>query len=300
MSQQAKAQDKKQNWPLVSVLVPCFNHEKYIEECLLSILQQDYANLELIVVNDGSTDRSSEVISALQQCYSFQFYSQRNQGVSAALNNALTHAKGDFIVTHDSDDVMLPGRLQRQVSYLLEYPEVGCVGARAITINEQGERSKAPKNKDQNVKRYGFSELFKIAYAVGAPVAMYRHEAIKRVGGYDPRIKIQDFQITLKIAYLGYRVDILPAYVTLYRRHDTNISKTAYKSQLDYDLAVINAYRDELGYNSAKVSVTNKALKEAVVDDPYFAWQLFKALPVLQWNWVTLKRFRRFVTKRFF
>ncbi|MFI8480486.1 glycosyltransferase family 2 protein [Pseudomonas sp. NPDC078700] len=287
-------------WPLVSVLVPCYNHEKYIEESLLSILQHDYDNIELIVVNDGSTDGSADVINGLRQRYDFQFYSQSNQGVSAALNNALAHARGEFIVTHDSDDIMLPGKLRYQVGYLLDNPDVGCVGARAIMVNSKGEQCKAPKVKTQKIKRFDFSELLELAFAVGGPVAVYRREAIDRAGGYDPAIKIQDFQITLKIAHLGYRVDMLPGFVMLYRRHDTNISKTAYKSQLDYDMAVIDAYQDHAGYASAKVSVINKALKEAVVDDPAFAWKLFKGLPIHKWNLVTWKRFRRFLTKRFF
>lgn len=284
-------------WPLVSVLVPCFNHERYIEECLLSILRQDYENLELIVVNDGSTDSSAEKIEALRKVHGFQFYQQENKGVSAALNNALSHAQGEFIITHDSDDVMLAGRLRRQISYMLEHSEVGLLGAKVIYIDSNGKPIKHKVSDNVRIRRWSFDELLADAYAVGAPVAVYRREAIDRVGGYDPAIKVQDFQMTLKIAEAGYKVDILPDRVTLYRRHETNISKTAYKSQLTYDLQVIEAYRSNPAYESGRLAIINKALKESVVVDKKFARDLFASVSVFRWNRVTWKRFRHFVFK---
>lgn len=284
-------------WPLVSILVPCFNHEHYIEECLLSILRQDYDNFELIVVNDGSTDASAEKIEALRQIHGFQFYQQENQGVSAALNTALNHAQGEFIITHDSDDVMLEGRVRRQVAYMQEHPEVGLLGAKVIYIDAEGTRIKHRVSDHGEVQRWTFDELLASAYAVGAPVALYRREAIDKVGGYDPKIKVQDFQMTLKIARLDYRVDILPDFVTLYRRHDTNISKVEYKSQLTYDLQVIEAYKDSPAYELARLAVINKALKESVVADKPFARGLFASVPVYRWNRLTWKRFRHFIFK---
>jgi alpha-1,6-rhamnosyltransferase len=284
-------------WPLVSVLVPCFNHDLYIEECLLSILQQDYDNFELIVVNDGSTDRSAEKIEALRKVHGFQFYQQENMGVSAALNNALGHARGEFIITHDSDDVMLAGRIRRQVSYMQEHPEVGLLGAKVIYIDAKGKPLKHKPIVNPQVQRWSFDQLLADAYAVGAPVAMYRRAAIDKVGGYDPTIKVQDFQMTLRVAEVGYQVDILPDRVTLYRRHDTNISKTAYKSQLIYDLKVIEAYKDNPAYEAGRLAIINKALKESVVADKKFARSLFASVPVHRWNRLTWKRFRHFVFK---
>lgn len=281
--------------PLVSILVPCYNHERYIEECLLSILKQDYDNIELIVINDGSTDSSGEKIKALAATHSFQYYEQANQGVSAALNHALGHARGDYIVTHDSDDVMLPGRLQLQVSYLVEHPEVGCVGGQVTYIDAQGAPLKREASRHTEIERFDFARLLALAHAVGAPVAMYRREAIERAGGYDPSIRIQDFQMTLKIASLGYRIDVLPQVLTLYRRHDSNISKTAYKSQLTYDMQVIDCYRDHPAYGQARVVVINKALKQAVRYDFPLARQLFASLPLRTWNRVTWKRFKRYL-----
>lgn len=80
--------------PLVSIVAPCYNAEKYLEEALESIFAQDYENREVIIVDDGSTDNSYAMLQALQSTYKFQLYTQPNQGVSAALNHGLRYAKG--------------------------------------------------------------------------------------------------------------------------------------------------------------------------------------------------------------
>nr|WP_207882826.1 glycosyltransferase [Pseudomonas sp. 30_B] len=282
-------------YPLISVLVPCYNRERYIEDALLSILEQDYPNFELIVVDDGSQDASIERIEALQQRHDFQFYRQANQGVSAALNTALSHARGELVATPDSDDIMMPGRLSLQARYMKEHPEVGCLGGRVIYIDADGKRLKGEPR--DGVRRYSFDDLLGKAIAIGATVAMYRRDAIERAGGYDPEIRIQDFQMSLKIAHLGYRVEVLPDVVSGYRRHEGNLSKTAYKRQLDYDRMAVAPYRDHPAYAAGMTCIVNKALKQSVVGDKGYAWSLLLQLPPWRWNRVTWRRIRHLLFK---
>ncbi|WEJ71756.1 glycosyltransferase [Pseudomonas sp. PSE14] len=282
-------------YPLISVLVPCYNRERYIEETLLSILEQDYPNFELIVVDDGSQDASVERIQALQQRFDFQFYRQANQGVSAALNTALRHARGELVATPDSDDIMMPGRLSLQANYMTDHPEVGCLGGRVVYIDADGKRLKGEQR--NGIRSYSFDDLLGHAIAIGATVAMYRREAIERVGGYDPEIRIQDFQMTLKIAHLGYRVEVLPDVVSGYRRHDGNFSKTAYRRQFDYDCMTVAPYRDHPAYLAGMTCIVNKALKQSVVGDKAYAWSLLLQLPPWRWNRVTWRRIRHLLFK---
>lgn len=281
--------------PLISVLVPCYNRERYIEEALLSILQQDYPNFELIVVDDGSQDASAEKIEALRQQYDFQFYRQDNQGVSAALNTALSHARGEFVATPDSDDIMLPGHLSRQAAYLEAHSEVGCVGGKVVYVDEQGRRIKSEKA--TGVRRFTFDELLSTAHAVGGGTAMYRYSVLQQVGRYDPEIRIQDFQITLKIAHSGYGVDVLPDLGTLYRQHPGNLSKAAYKRQFDYDRMAVAPYRDHPAYSAGMTCIVNKALKQSVIGDKAYAWSLLLQLPPWRWNRVTWRRIRHLLFK---
>lgn len=134
--------------PLVSVVCACFNISKYLHEAIASIYAQGYPNLELIVVDDGSTDDTYERLAMLRERHGFQLYRQANRGVSDALNHGLRHARGEFVMTPDLDDILLPGALDTRVDYLLAHPEVGCVGGFNICIDSAG----------NEVARDGFSE----------------------------------------------------------------------------------------------------------------------------------------------
>ncbi len=289
--------------PLVSVLVPCFNYARYVGETLRSVLAQDYTNFELIVVDDGSSDESVQVIQqTLDEARGnslvrrIEFIQQANQGVSAALNTALLHAHGEFIATFDADDLMPPGRLALQADYLARQPKVGCLGGGAVRIDEKG-RHLPKKEKKRQVQRYDFSQALAEALVVGGNIAVYRREAMDKAGGYDPAIKIQDFQMTLKVAHAGYFVDVLPEVVTLYRKHDGSLSKN-YKAEYRYGLEVIAPYRDHPEYLAAKASLITKALRMAVVYDKTFGWSLIRQVPLRLWDRQLFKRLRHLVLKK--
>ncbi|WP_150299578.1 glycosyltransferase family 2 protein [Pseudomonas profundi] len=288
--------------PLVSVLVPCFNYARYVGDAIASILQQDYPNFELVVVDDGSTDNSFEVINEAVRVYgkeslvrNVEVISQENAGVSAALNAGLARANGEFIATFDADDLMVPGRLGLQVAYLKNNPSVGCLGGRAARIDEKGNLL-ANKIKDKGVSSYDFEAALACALVVGGNLAMYRREALTLVGGYDPDIKVQDFQMTLKVAHAGYRVDVLPDTITLYRKHHGSLS-SQYRSELEYGLKLIELYKSYPGYESAKARLLVKAMRFAVTDDKSFAWSLLRQIPFKQWDVKTLKRVRYLLFK---
>ncbi|MEB0160239.1 glycosyltransferase family 2 protein, partial [Pseudomonas sp. AH2 (2023)] len=209
--------------PLVSIVAPCYNAEKYLEEALKSIFSQDYTNVEVIIVDDGSTDNSYAMLEALQNTYDFQLFTQTNQGVSAALNHGLKYANGKYVSTPDLDDIMLPESVRVRADYLDKHPEVGCVGALVVYMDSEGNNVKTQKLAE--IQRLGFDEILSNAIVVGAPVSLYRMDALRAAGFYEPSIKVQDFQMTLKIADQGYQIHVLPISVTRYRRHPNNLSR---------------------------------------------------------------------------
>lgn len=244
--------------PLVSVVAPCFNAEKYLEEALRSIYEQDYPNFEVIIVDDGSTDNSYAMLEQLQKVHGFQLYRQQNQGVSAALNFGLRHARGDYVATPDLDDIMLPHSLSVRAAYLDQHSEVGCVGALVIYIDSEGQETK--RQNGNRIRQLDFDYLLGNAYVCGAPVSLYRMEALRAAGFYDPEIKVQDFQMTLRIASQGYQIHKLPVLVTRYRRHPDNLSRR-YKVLLDADLRTIEPYQSHPAYERGRTELVNKALK---------------------------------------
>jgi len=278
--------------PLVSIIAPCYNAEKFLEAAIESIFAQDYENFEVIIVDDGSTDDSYAMLEALQSKYSFQLYRQANQGVSATLNHGLQYAKGTYVATPDLDDIMLPESVRVRAEYLDQHPQLGCVGALIIYMDCDGNETK--RQSRDYIEHLDFEKVLSEAVVVGAPVALYRLEAVKAAGLYNPQIKVQDFQMTLKIAHQGYGIDVLPTCVTLYRRHANNLSRR-YKVLLDADLQTIEPYRSYPGYQSGRTYIINKALKYAVVSDKAYAWKLIRSIPLRHMTSKTLRRFKRLV-----
>jgi alpha-1,6-rhamnosyltransferase len=286
---------KNDSMPLVSIIAPCYNAEKYLDVALASIFAQDYPNVEVIIVDDGSTDNSVPMLRALQGQYDFQLYSQANQGVSAALNHGLRYARGEYVCTPDLDDIMLPSSVRLRADYLNQHPEVGCVGALIIYMDSDGNDTKSQKL--DGIQKLSFDEILGDALVVGAPVSLYRMDALKTVDFYDPEIRVQDFQMTLKIASKGYEVHVLPVSVTRYRRHPNNLSRR-YKVLFDADMRTIAPYRSHPAYNRGLTAIINKALKYAVVSDKKYAWTLLRSIPLRQFNRTTFRRFKRLLLHR--
>ncbi|WP_213876509.1 glycosyltransferase family 2 protein [Pseudomonas sp. dw_358] len=278
--------------PLVSIIAPCYNGEKYLEEALAGIYSQTYPNLEVIIVDDGSVDGSWALLERLQQVYGFQLYRQKNQGVSAALNHGLRYAQGKYVATPDLDDIMLPESVAVRVAFMEEHPETGICAGNSKYIDSEGKVLKEEKRRVAS--RYDFAETLADARVCGAPSALYRMEALKAAAFYDPFIQVQDFQITLRITHAGYFVDAIPILITLYRRHPNNLSRR-YKKVLTADLAAIAPYRNHPAYESGRAALLHKALKYAVREDRADAWRLLRQVPPSQWNRVTFQRFKRLV-----
>jgi alpha-1,6-rhamnosyltransferase len=281
--------------PLVSIVAPCYNAEKYLEEAIKSIFAQQYPNFEVIVVDDGSSDNSITLLKQLQQTHDFQLYTQPNQGVSAALNHGLRYAKGTYVSTPDLDDIMLPQSLRIRADYLDKNPDVGCVGALIIYMDSDGNTIKQQK-RDQ-IRTYDFDQVLSGAVVIGAPVALYRMSAMRHAGFYASQLRVQDFQMTLRIARLGYEIHELPVCTTRYRRHANNLSRK-YRVLLQADLEAIAPYTDHPAYQSARTQLVNKALKYAVVEDKKEAWRLLRSIPWRHLNRTSFRRLKRLMLHR--
>src|SRR5690554_2346492 len=125
----------------VSVLIPAFNRAEFIKETVNSVLNQEYPNVELIVVDDGSTDGTFEILSEYAGQGKLKLLThpgRENKGQSAALNLALDAASGEFVAILDSDDLFLPGKLSAQVEYLHNHPDVGLVYGMGEGIDGSG------------------------------------------------------------------------------------------------------------------------------------------------------------------
>jgi glycosyltransferase involved in cell wall biosynthesis len=120
---------------LVSVVIPCFNRADYLQQTLTSICGQSYADMEIVVVDDGSTDRTASLVAQFDDSRII-YIKQENRGVSAARNTGLFNTKGEFIVFFDSDDVMTPDFIERRVDLLKANPDIGFSAAMICTFTD--------------------------------------------------------------------------------------------------------------------------------------------------------------------
>jgi glycosyltransferase involved in cell wall biosynthesis len=135
--------------PFVSVVMPVYNAGQYLRDAIDSILSQTYKDFEFIIIDDGSTDCSPDILKefAGQDARIVILTNERNEGIVHALNRGIASAKGKYIVRMDADDISLPGRFIKQVEYMEGHPSTGVCGASLSYINAQGE--------DSGILRYG-------------------------------------------------------------------------------------------------------------------------------------------------
>ena len=138
------------NKPLVSIGLPVFNDAKYLKETIDSILNQTYKNIELIIVDDGSTDESLDIINKFQDERIKVYVDGINYGLQVRLNQITKLAKGDYLARMDSDDLMHPNRINAQIKILLKNPNIDVLGSNAFTINETGKLTGVRYTYDEN------------------------------------------------------------------------------------------------------------------------------------------------------
>ena len=205
--------------PLVSVVMPVYNGEKYVSEAIESILAQTFTDFEYIIVDDGSQDRSAEII----RCYQGRDKRIRilthecNLGGADARNQALALACGEFIAAMDGDDVCPPERLRKQVDHLQRNPGIGALGAGALAVDEDL-RSLYRFNLPERHALIAFN-LFVGSFLIH-PTVMIRRELLETVGGYETgRRTAIDTELWSRLMWRT-RFANLPDTLLLYRRHD--------------------------------------------------------------------------------
>lgn len=273
--------------PLVSVVISSYNHGPYIEASILSVLQQSYARVELLVVDDGSTDDSVERIRQLQAVHGFDFRIQENQGLSRTLNGLVERARGELIAPFGSDDIMLPDRLERQVAYLKDKPEVGICAGNVRYMDEQG--ALLTRQAWYPSRRLVFEDvLLNRKPGAPAPTLLFRREALQAVGGFDPSIRLEDVYIELMITRHGYCIDVMEDVLAHYRMHASNTYKN-YAFMVEAMLATLSRFSDHPRYTEARNAYLNSMLLKTAGRDRALSRRLLRQLPLGAWNLKTLR-----------
>lgn len=280
--------------PLVSVIIASYNHAPYIELSILSVLAQTYPHIELLVVDDGSTDDSVERIRRLSEKHGFNFRTQANQGLASTLNDCIARSRGRLIAPFGSDDIMMPERIAVQVAYMRDKPEVGICAANIEVIDSNGEPLPR-RSRTRKFRRLDFEDVFDSETpGAPAPTLLFRREALERVGGFDPEIRLEDLLVELKITHSGYFIDILGDVLAKYRVHETNTYKN-HRFMIDNVLKSYAEFSNHPAYPRVCARFLNSMLLKCAREERPLARELLKKLPLRYWNSKTLRALFRMV-----
>ncbi|MBD1995857.1 glycosyltransferase family 2 protein [Leptolyngbya sp. FACHB-541] len=215
--------------PLVSVIIPAYNAEAFIQRTLTSVLSQTYKNLEVLVIDDGSTDRTVEIVQAMAEGdRRIHLLQQPNSGVAAARNLGIKHAKGEFIAPLDADDIWYPQNIEKQVQCFLTSDEtVGLVYSWSVDIDEKdvptGEFRAA------NIGGYIYKALICHNFLGNASASLIRRTCLEKVGYYNQELRKQgaegceDWDLYLRIAEY-YQFRAIPEFLIGYRKISSSMS----------------------------------------------------------------------------
>jgi glycosyltransferase involved in cell wall biosynthesis len=299
--------------PLVTVVCVCYNHERFVEEAIKSVVAQTYPNLQIIVLDDGSTDSSVKKIKSID----FQgrevdyLLLEKNVGYCKAFNNALSQIKGEFFVDFATDDVMMPERVEKQVHKFQSLDgSFGVVFTDAVYIDEQGFELR--HHYDYMFRKgllkevpegYIYQNLLS-RYFIAAPTMLTRTQVIQDLKGYDENLSFEDFDFWIRSS-IRYQYAFLNEKLTRIRKTSGSMSTTLYHAgdkQLHSTYLVCKKAqvlnRDDKD-NQALAERVKYELRHAVLTSNYVEAALFfnllndlKKISILDRLWISVSRAR--------
>jgi glycosyltransferase involved in cell wall biosynthesis len=225
--------------PTLSVCMPVYNAERYIREAAESILHQTFTDFEFIIIDDGSTDDSREILEELARNDArIRLVSRPNTGYTKALNEALGLARGTYLARMDADDVSMPQRFEKQFAYLTAHPECVLVGSRILTIDPFGSPLYEPNHKLSH-EDIELQLLCGVGWAIVHPAAMMVREHVTALGGYRVQMEpSEDLDLFLRLAERG-RIANLPEVLLHYRQHIKSVNHTRFEEQNRVTVAIV-------------------------------------------------------------
>ncbi len=223
------------NSPLVTIICLCYNHARFVEEAIQSVWHQTYQNIELIIVDDASTDNSVEVIQKLiQDKPQISFIANtENLGSCRSFNKALKLAKGNYFIDLAADDVLLPDRVQKGVALLREKgSEYGVQFSDAEIIDEEGKHLRYHSTifPHSSIPQGDVYPFVINRYFICSPTMMFTRAVMELLNGYDEALAFEDFDLWVR-ASRKYKFCYLPEVLIKRRMVSTSMSKAQFKGK---------------------------------------------------------------------
>ncbi|MFP4573034.1 MAG: glycosyltransferase family 2 protein [Desulfobacterales bacterium] len=264
--------------PKVTVIIPCYNRERYIEKTVESVLSQTIQNIELIVVDDGCTDNSRQILEQYKDCIRILEHPGRiNKGQSAALNLGIVASRGEYVAFLDSDDLFAPEKIEKQVKFLEAHPEIGLVYANGHTIDENGTILHRIYG-DNHHEESDPNRVLLDCYFLLPNNSLVRKDVLLKAGFFDESFRsAQDHDLAIRIAEIT-RIAYLDEPLFFYRRHKESISRRNAMLRWKNGFRILNKARLRYNYRvstlSGRLAVLNFRLGQCYREEG----QYFKAV----------------------
>ncbi|AGB42129.1 putative glycosyltransferase [Halobacteroides halobius DSM 5150] len=264
--------------PKVSVIIPSYNHEKYIAEAINSVLNQTFQDFELIIVDDGSNDNSVEVIKSFTDSRIDLFCFKENQGASVVVNKCIDRARGKYIAILNSDDIFVLDKLEKQVQFLDKYSEIGAVFSYVELIDETGKQFKDEShdyyktfNQKNRTRFEWLNYFFNHGNCLCHPSVLIRKECYNTIGYYDERLaQLPDFDFWVRLC-MKYNIYIMPEQLIKFRIRDDekNISANTPQNKIRSSWELPKILKNFLDINSDDILKIFPGLREDIdyIDD---------------------------------
>lgn len=223
--------------PLVSVVMPTYNDEVFIACAIQSVLDQEYKNFELIVINDGSADKTSDIVySFVQRDPRVKLYTQVNKGVSAARNKGISLAVGEYIAFIDSDDIWLPEKLLLQMSLFQESGDIDFISCYAAIIDKNSNLTGLRTG--ENLNGEVLSQILSVNGIPCGSTPIVRKSILEKLNGFDEDLKVsEDFDLWVRCAgCCNFKTVLKP--LVAYRRSSNRLS-SLYREIIDANMKII-------------------------------------------------------------
>lgn len=222
--------DHRKSDPKLSIVMCVYNTERYVRESLESVFNQPFKNFELIIINDGSTDGTRDILIEYAERSNVRLLENKfNEGIPVSRNRGLLCAKGRYIAIHDADDIVLPERFIRQVRYLDNHDEIVVLGTHAFKINTVGQVVGSmvyPPNTTEKAYRLIHQAKFN---PIIDPSSMYRRDIILDYGGYSMESQwrtVSDFHLWCRLLSNNLRISNLEERLIKYRLNPDGLTRT--------------------------------------------------------------------------
>lgn len=265
---------ENKEYPMVSVIVPAYNHEKYIEQCLNSIIGQTYPNIEIIVINDGSTDGTLLGINKFKDVKNLKIINQQNIGLCKTLNVGIDLAKGKYIAIVASDDYWIANKIEKQVFFMEKYPEFGMCCAKAYEFTED-QNIVGVAGLVNNVSELRFENLIN-GNKIAALTVLIKKDVLLKVGYFDENLYMEDWDMWLRISN-KYKIGFLDEFVAYYRRHSTNISSKVILMET-CKMMTLAKWKNLINYNNLYRKQALKSFNELAGKDKINAIKFMKTV----------------------